>query len=111
MDQYVENIYNMLYSPILTPYDLIENAKLDNYNYVKYVKGESGLIVEMQCQVMNEGLKTFYYSFDEKDYLQEIRVDTETGQELLFERQKEVEKLKESYNNAKLFNLCEEKSC
>ena len=36
MDAYIKKIYDMLYSPIISPYNLLENAKLDNYSYVKY---------------------------------------------------------------------------
>lgn len=33
MDAYIKKIYDMLYSPIISPYNLLENAKLDNYSY------------------------------------------------------------------------------
>ena len=28
MDAYIKRIYDMLYSPVLTPYNLLENVKL-----------------------------------------------------------------------------------
>ena len=49
MDAYIKKIYDMLYSPIISPYNLLENAKLDNYSYVKYYKNKIGLVAEMQC--------------------------------------------------------------
>ncbi len=60
MDAYIKKIYDMLYSPILTPYNLLENAKLDNYSYVKYYKNEIGLVAEMRCMIPGESNQTFY---------------------------------------------------
>ena len=51
MNKYIDNIFKLLYSPIVTPYNLLENAKLKNYSYVKYYKGSDGLITEMKCIV------------------------------------------------------------
>ena len=51
MDAYIKKIYDMLYSPIISPYNLLENAKLENYSYVKYFTNEEGLVAEMQCVI------------------------------------------------------------
>ena len=32
MDAYIKRIYDMLYSPVLTPYNLLENVKLYYYD-------------------------------------------------------------------------------
>lgn len=29
-------LYKLMFKDIVTPFNLLENAKLDNYNYVKY---------------------------------------------------------------------------
>ena len=68
MDAYIKKIYDMLYSPIISPYNLLENAKLENYSYVKYFTNEEGLVAEMQCVIPGEGEMVFYYQFDKKDY-------------------------------------------
>ena len=49
MDAYIKKIYDMLYSPILTPYNLLENVKLPNYNYLKYYTNSIGVVAEIQC--------------------------------------------------------------
>lgn len=72
MDAYIKKIYDMLYSPVLTPYNLIENIKLSNYKYLKYYTNSIGIVAEMQCFVDRSEEKVFYYQFDQKDYLQEI---------------------------------------
>lgn len=66
MDAYIKKIYDMLYSPIISPYNLLENAKLENYSYVKYFTNEEGLVAEMQCVIPGEGEMVFYYQFDKK---------------------------------------------
>lgn len=76
MDAYIKKIYDMLYSPIISPYNLLENAKLENYSYVKYFTNEEGLVAEMQCVIPGEGEMVFYYQFDKKDYLQRIYQNT-----------------------------------
>ena len=68
MDAYIKKIYDMLYSPIISPYNLLENAKLENYSYVKYFTNEEGLVAEMQCVIPGEGEMVFYYQFDKKEY-------------------------------------------
>ena len=47
----VKRIYDLLHSPVLTPYNLLENVKLDNYFYVNYYKNEIGIVCEMKCTV------------------------------------------------------------
>lgn len=54
----------------------MENAKLENYSYVKYFTNEEGLVAEMQCVIPGEGEMVFYYQFDKKDYLQRIYQNT-----------------------------------
>ena len=89
----------MLYSPIISPYNLLENAKLDNYNYVKYYSNEIGLVAEMDCEIPGEGNKIFYYQFDKKDYLQKIYQDVNGRKEIVFDRTFAVESAKEEYYN------------
>lgn len=98
MTDYIKKIYDMMYSPIITPYNLLENSKLDNYVYVKYYKNNDGLITEMQCDMKEEGIKTFYYHFDSQDYLQQIYViSNEQNKELIFERGRAIAEAKSDY--------------
>ena len=97
MDAYIKKIYDMLYSPIISPYNLLENAKLENYSYVKYFTNEEGLVAEMQCVIPGEGEMVFYYQFDKKDYLQKIYYYDNSVEELIFDRQFAIEEAKENY--------------
>lgn len=97
MDAYIKKIYDMLYSPILTPYNLLENIKLSNYKYVKYYQNCVGVVAEMQCTIDNAEEKVFYYQFDEKDFLQKIYYFEGEKEEVLFDRQLAVKEAKDEY--------------
>ncbi len=99
MDAYIKKIYDMLYSPIVSPYNLLENAKLENYSYVTYYKNEFGLVAEMKCEIPDEGEQIFYYQFDDKDYLQKIYQEINGIKEMVFDRNVAVESAKEEYYN------------
>ena len=97
MDTYIKRIYDMLYSPVLTPYNLLENVKLPNYRYVKYYTNSIGIVAEMLCLVDEGEEKAFYYQFDKKDYLQKIYYYDNSVEELIFDRQFAIEEAKENY--------------
>lgn len=86
MNDRIKGIYDMMYSPILTPYNLLENAKLGNYKYVKYYSNDTGIVVEMQCVIADDDVKTFHYQFDDRDFLQEIYCDLDGGKDIIFRR-------------------------
>lgn len=100
MNAYINKIYNMMYSPIVTPYNLLENAKLDNYSYVKYYKINDCLIAEMECSIPGEGTKIFYYEFDSNDYLQTIFMQSNGIKEKVFEREVAIADAKKEYFNS-----------
>lgn len=97
MDAYIKKIYDMLYSPILTPYNLLENVKLPNYNYLKYYTNSIGVVAEIQCYIDEQEERTFFYQFNQKDYLQRIYYYDNGIEEDLFDRQRAVDDAKEDY--------------
>lgn len=101
MNKRIKKIYDLLYSPIVTPYNLLENAKLDNYSYVTYYKGKDGLIAEMQCSMDDEGEVIFYYNFDFEDKLSQIYMMQNGEKQLVFDRKTEIEKQKGLYLSSK----------
>ena len=102
MDVQIKKIYDMLYSPIISPYNLLENAKLENYSYVKYYKNETGLVAEMQCEILGGGEQIFYYQFDKKDLLKKIYQGKIDNENVIFSRQEAVEVAKEEYYSSQL---------
>lgn len=96
MDKYIAKIYELMYSSIVTPYNLLENAKLDNYDYVNYYKGETGLIAEMKCFM--DGEETiFYYCFNGNDQLIEIHEEIDGKRIVVFNRDEELNEAKKTY--------------
>jgi len=94
MEKYIDKLYALLHSPIITPYNLLENAKLDNYNYVKYYKGSKGLITEMECINEDAIELTFFYEFNMKDELDTIVMKDQQSLEVVFNRNDEIENIK-----------------
>lgn len=94
----IKNIYELLYSNITTPYNLLDNAKLPNYSYVKYFKGNNGLIVEMECDIKEEGSAIFLYHFDDEDKLEMVVKKIENVEETVFSRSEELERAVKRYN-------------
>lgn len=92
MNDYINKIYNLLYSPIVTPYNLLDNVKLPNYEYVNYYKKNDGLITEMKCTLEDGRNAIFYYHFDMDDNLQLVCMDNDDQQVLVFDRQSEIQK-------------------
>lgn len=102
MQSNIRKIYELLHSPILTPYNLLENVKLDNYNYVNYYKGEIGIICEMECFENNNTVVKFYYHFDNNDHLYKVLMDSKNNkQEELFHRDSELKKELNKYSTHK----------
>jgi hypothetical protein len=107
MEKYIDKLYTLLHSPMITPYNLLENAKLDNYNYVKYYKGANGLIAEMQCVNEDAVEVTFFYEFNIKDELNTIIMKDDQNIEVMFNRDDEIKNVKSRILE---FTTVEEKS-
>lgn len=100
MQNLIDKIYKLIYSPLVTPYNLLSNAKLNNYEYVKYYKDSSGLIAEMKCKI-EDAYEIFYYHFDENDFLQEIYKFQNGCKVLIYSRKQEIHKYKAIYMDNK----------
>lgn len=97
MDSIIAKIYELLYSPIVTPYNLLDNVKLDNYKYVNYYKGDTGLITEMKCIMDNNEEAVFYYYFDEYDKLMKVCKEEKQERVIIFDREEEIKSTKKTY--------------
>lgn len=89
----IKNLYELFYSSVVTPYNLLENAKLPNYSYVNYYMGEDGLIAEMKCKIENyQGEVIFYYNFDKEDKLEQVFIEENAAEKkLIYDRKTEQE--------------------
>ena len=98
MNEILNKLYKLIHTPLVTPYNLLENAKINTYNYVKYYKSINGLVCEMECEYSNLKEK-FFYHFDENDYLQIIvRKSSDDLEEIIYSRDSEIESLLELHN-------------
>lgn len=60
--------------------------ELPNYSCVKYYANHIGVVAEMKCTIGGSYEKIFYYQFDKKDFLHKIYCETDSTQEVLFDR-------------------------
>lgn len=86
-----ENIIKLINDNLITPFNLVENARLKNYEYVKYYQKDNFLISEMKV-IMYRKDCIFYYYFDKENKLQKIYCEFEETIEELFSREKELKK-------------------
>ena len=100
MEKMIKRLYDLMYSPIVTPWNLVENAKLDNYEYVNYSKSGNGLVVSMKCK-LGDCRAIFNYHFDQNDALQIIKTAYEDGTvETVFDRQVETDQLRKGISES-----------
>jgi len=97
LKEYIENIYKLLHSPLVTPYNLLENAKLPNYEYVNFYKEDKVLISEMKCTLDDGNKAIFYYHFDQDDNLQYVYMSQGKQKHCVFNRHLETEKMISKY--------------
>lgn len=83
---------------LVTPFNLLNNAKLTHYNYVKYYMDGDFFVSEMEF-VINEKNHIFYYYFDMNNKLQGIYEEVSGIKVLRFSRKKELEKSIQAYNS------------
>lgn len=94
MDKLISKLYYILNNPLVTPWDLVENVKLDNYDNLHIAKGEKGIIATIEC--VNDGGSTveYVYYFDHQDHLLSLVLREGHLEEIVFDRSKEIETAK-----------------
>ena len=100
IENIIQNIYEMQKHAIVTPMCLLDNAKLDNYSYVKYYrKDKESLIIEMEC-ICEDGIeRVFDYIFDSNDNLLKIKATPGNllHTDIIFDREIELRVLHSQY--------------
>ncbi|MDF2927687.1 MAG: hypothetical protein K0R57_6601 [Paenibacillaceae bacterium] len=96
----IHELYNLENGYIILPSDLIANAKLPNYEHVKFYSNQSGLVVECLC-ILDDGDKvTFTYYFNSEDKLQRLISEDGMSIEVIFDRRTQSEKLRKRISKA-----------
>lgn len=96
----INQIYNQTYSPLLTPYNLIETLKLDNYISLNMEKNSYGIVSKIRC-VIDERPINFYYQFDKNDHLLTIYYYENRKITYLFNRNENITSLKSEFKRVK----------
>lgn len=100
MNRKIKEIYDLLYSDIVTPYNLLDNLFLDEYESVNYFKEDSKVV----CRLMHkkDGVEdVFYYYFDEENKLETIINEIDGRRDIMFNREKELSTAVNGYNKFK----------
>ncbi|AFH60597.1 hypothetical protein ACVNS2_07950 [Paenibacillus caseinilyticus] len=90
----IKSLYDLEYGHIILPSELIANAKLPNYESVKFSSIPSGLNVECICFLEDNSRMSFNYYFDKDDRLMKLIANDGTYNEVLFDREVEIKKLR-----------------
>jgi len=99
--EYVE----LLNSAIVTPFNLLENIKLDNYESINYFKEDEFIVADIIFLVNNDQIK-YQYHFDMDNHLQKIFYVSETEKVLEFDREEEKTKLYQELKNKSRCRKC-----
>lgn len=98
-EEMIKQICDLANDYLLSPFDLVENARLDNYEYIKYYSKDDYLICEMKFEVSLEKY-VFYYYFDKDNKLQQIYGRKGRVKKLYFNRKDAIAEKVFEYNNA-----------
>ncbi|ULG86606.1 hypothetical protein FH593_20085 (plasmid) [Leptospira interrogans] len=82
----LRQIYNLIYSSIITPENLVDNLRKDMYTSIHFYKTANGIISEVNATLKNGEKVTYSYSFDKNEKLQSLIKKLDTSFEPLFDR-------------------------
>lgn len=90
-------IYNLTYSPLFTPHNLIETLKVDTYVSLNMKKGPLGILAEIVCIIDNSPI-TFYYEFDKNDYILKVYYYEDDKINYIFNREDSLKQYRSEFN-------------
>lgn len=100
MKNEIKKLYDLENGYVILPSDLVANAKLPNYEHVKFSSTLQGLVVECLC-IADDGDKVlFMYYFDIEDKLQRMVMDDGIKSDIIFDRKAETDKLRNRLKKA-----------
>lgn len=94
MEELINKLYYILNNPLVTPWDLVENVKLDNYDNLHIAKGEQGITATIECRSDEGSTVEYVYYFDQQDHLMSLVLRDGYSDEIVFDRTKEIETAK-----------------
>lgn len=91
-----DRIFELKYLPIVTPHNLLENIKLNNYESIRFSKKDGLIVCELVCLIDDESIN-FFYEFDNNEFLQSSYYYENGKKILLFCREVEFQNLINKY--------------
>ena len=96
---YIDKLVELITSPIVTPYNLIEYLKLDNYKSINLYKESNHMIAKVTFISYDTIENSLYYVFNHNNELLEI-YELESGtKNICFNRETEKNKIIDKLNN------------
>ncbi|MFO1442688.1 hypothetical protein KDN24_05605 [Bacillus sp. Bva_UNVM-123] len=92
MLELLERLYDETYSPKLTPQTLLTNLNLSNYIEINFKKAGGYLIANTHC-ILQNGLNAEYKYYFKDDLLYMLESFIEEKTEIIYDREKEKQKL------------------
>lgn len=98
MQELIEQLYYVVHNPLVTPAQLVNNAKLPEYQRISFEKHEDGLAATMEYLWEGNAVEFKYY-FDAQDHLQKaILIDLKANTvEVIFDRTVEINELESRF--------------
>lgn len=90
MNKMIEELYDAIYSPKISPEQLINNATLPNYISVHVEANQIGMVVESKCKLNDLIIATYTYQFDSSKKLLNLTGQIGNQKEELYNRQQEI---------------------
>lgn len=90
MNELIDRLYDELYSPMVNPEELINNATLPNYMSVNFESNETGLIVTTKCILSNNDMAEYKYQFDKGKRLLTLIGNINGKIDIIYDRKKKI---------------------
>lgn len=90
MKKLIEDLYDDIYSPKITPEQLINNVTLPNYISVHVESNKIGMYVESKCKLSNGIIAEYTYQFDTSKRLLSLIEYVENQENKLYCRHQEI---------------------
>lgn len=98
---HIEKLVELITSPIITPFNLIEYLKLENYKSMNFYKKGNNIIAEVTFISYEVFENTLYYVFNHDNELLEIYQIEDENKIICFNRKTEKERIVNELNDSR----------
>lgn len=97
---YINKLVELITSPIVTPYNLIEYLKLDNYKSINLYKEENSIVAKVTFISYDTIENSLFYLFNHNNELLEIYQLENANKVICFNRETEKNKIIDKLNSS-----------